>query len=227
MSEVKTVEPSSIDEALAAAGIPPARVGAQRVARLDQAERAFYLWILEEFATRGRPAVRSIQEEARRLGRDAASLFAVLVGEDLVHLGEDGEIAVAYPFSGSETRHQVSLNGRLVYAMCAIDALGIAQMFAQATEIRSSDPISDEDIVVQVAPGGTASWQPAEAIVVTGRACGGAAFRGCCHVLNFFASPGNAEQYLRERGDVRGHVISLPEAIAVGRSVFSNVFGKS
>jgi len=224
---VKTVAPSSVDEALAAAGIPPARLGSARVARLDEAELAFYFWVLEEFATIGRADVRSMQGEVQRLGLDVDSLFAVLAREDLVHLGQDGEIAVAYPFSGSQTRHRVSMNGRSVYAMCAIDALGIAPMFAKPIEIRSRDPISDEHISVQVAPDGKATWQPVESVVVAGRACEGAAFRGCCDVLNFFASPANAEQYLRERVDVRGHVISLPDAIAVGRSVFGDAFKKT
>src|SRR5262249_58871257 len=47
---------------------------------------------------------------------------------DLVHAA-NGVVAVAYPFSGMPTRQQVELDGfPAVYAMCAIDALGIPAM---------------------------------------------------------------------------------------------------
>jgi hypothetical protein len=49
------------------------------------------------------------------------------VREDLVHRGSDGEITVAYPFSGRPTGHRVRFSdGHEVDAMCAINALGVA-----------------------------------------------------------------------------------------------------
>jgi len=42
-------------------------------------------------------------------------------------------------------------------------------------------------------------------------------------VLNFFASRENGEHWLEARPEVRGQVISLPEAIAAGRSIFGDV----
>ena len=75
---------------------------------------------------------------------------------------------------------------------------------------------------VELAPDGDASWTPQEAVVVSGSSCDGAAFNSCCHVLNFFSAPENAEQYLSARPDVRGIVISIPEAIEAGRCVFGD-----
>ena len=67
-----------------------------------------------------------------------------LAREDLVHHDPaTGAILVAYPFSGRSTAHQVRFDGREVYAMCAIDALGIAPMLDEAVEIASFDPLSD------------------------------------------------------------------------------------
>jgi hypothetical protein len=61
-------------------------------------------------------------------------------------------------------------------------------------------------------------------VVVTGRACAdGAAFKGCCQVLNFFASPANAERYLFEHGDVSGFPMTMPQAVEVGRAIFGAV----
>jgi hypothetical protein len=42
-------------------------------------------------------------------------------------------------------------------------------------------------------------------------------------VLNFFASPANAERWLAEHPEVRGEVISIDEAAAAGRAVFGDV----
>jgi hypothetical protein len=42
-------------------------------------------------------------------------------------------------------------------------------------------------------------------------------------VLNFFASTSNAERWLAAHPDVRGTVISLPDAVAAGRAVFGDI----
>jgi hypothetical protein len=77
---------------------------------------------------------------------------------------------------------------------------------------------------VQLTRDGDAAWQPESAVVVAGviDSCGESS-RGCCPVLNFFASPDNAERWLAEHGEVRGDVISMPDAIAAGRAVFGDV----
>jgi hypothetical protein len=43
-------------------------------------------------------------------------------------------------------------------------------------------------------------------------------------VLNFFASAENGERWLDGRPDVRGNVMTLPDAIDAGRAVFGEVF---
>jgi hypothetical protein len=109
--------------------------------------------------------------------------------------------------------------------MCAIDALGIAPMFAQRIDVESRDPVSSDTIGARVAPDGSAEWWPESAVVVAGAARSqGDACCGCCPVLNFFASPANAERWLTEHPEVRGDVISMPEAAAAGRAVFGEVF---
>src|SRR5215204_2138084 len=112
--------------------------------------------------------------------------------------------------------------------MCAIDALGIAPMFVQRIDVESRDPASDEEIRARVAPDGAAEWWPESAVVVAGAIRGqGNACRGCCPVLNFFASPANAERWLTEHPQVRGKVISLKEAAAAGRAVFGELLTRS
>lgn len=217
----------SVSLALEAAGIAAGKVGTCRGHCLDADERKLYVWILRRFADAAAPSAGDVRNEASRLGLDFDQTRRKLASEDLIHFDSAGEITVAYPFSGRPTVHRVEIEGRTVYAMCALDALGIAQMIGRPIDITSRDPVTADEISVGLQPNGTATWKPTAAVVVTGRACEGASFQGCCQVLNFFASARNAESYLDQRQDVRGHVISLPEAIEAGRRIFGAVLDEA
>ncbi len=217
--------PPRVAAALAAAEIPPSKLGPARRARLTDSERELYFWILRRFATRGRPGSAETREAAKSLGVDAGRALETLAREDLVHLDRSGEIVVAYPFSGRPTAHRVRFrSGHEADAMCAIDALGIAAMFDEPIEIASRDPLTQEEIQVELQPDGDGNWQPQEAVVVAGTSRGRQSFRGCCPALNFFASARNAERWLEAHPGLHGHVISMGEAIAAGRAVFDDVF---
>ncbi|MGH3032776.1 MAG: alkylmercury lyase family protein [Gaiellaceae bacterium] len=216
--------------ALAAAEIPPSKLGPGRRARLTEKEQELYFWILRRFASDGRPSSADVRAAVARFGIDAEDALGTLAREDLVHRGADGEIAVAYPFSGRPTAHKVRFpGGHEVEAMCAIDALGIAPMFGKPVEVESRDPLRGDEIRARVAADGTAEWWPESAVVVAGaiRSEGDDACCGCCPVLNFLASSANAEHWLAEHPEVRGGVISMDEAAAAGRAVFGHVFTES
>ena len=217
--------PLRVTTALALAEIPPSKWGAARRARLSGPERALYFWILRRFVARGRPSIAEIREAAARLELDAGRALETLAREDLVHLDRDDEIVVAYPFSGRATAHRVRFpSGHAAYAMCAIDALGIAPMFDQPIEIVSRDPLTGKSIRAHVAPDGDAEWWPESAVVVAGVLDRqGDSCACCCPVLNFFASTANAERWLAVHPDVRGDVISMQEASLAGRAVFGGV----
>ena len=218
-------EPPGAATALAAAAFPPSKLGAARRARLSELERELYFWILRRFATRGRPSSAATRDAAAELRLDGESALGTLAREDLVHLDGGGEIAVAYPFSGRPTAHRVRFpSGHEAYAMCAIDALGIAPMFDQAIAIASRDPLSGEEIGVHIAPSGEADWWPEPSVVVAGATdAPGDSCQSCCPVLNSFASPDNADRWLEGHPQVRGQVITMPEAILAGRAVFGDV----
>lgn len=213
-----------VEDVLGAAQIAPQRLGHARTARLTEEEVALYHWILRSFARGVAPDMKTLATEADGISLDPETTLAKFAHEDLVHTDQLGAVAVAYPFSGRPTAHRVRIQGHEVYAMCAIDALGIAPMFGVPITIESTDPMSSDSVRVELRPDGEVSWKPEGAVVVAGSSCEGAAFRGCCHVLNFFSSRSNAESYLRERGEIRGMVISIPEAAEAGRCVFGNVF---
>jgi hypothetical protein len=217
--------PERVAATLRVAEIPPSKLGQARRSRLTDSERALYFWILRRFAERGTPTREELSTEAEQLGLELVPALATLRREDLVHLGGDGEIAVAYPFSGVPTAHRVRFpNGQEAFAMCALDALGIPPMLDQPIEIMSRDPLNDEPFHANLSPDGNASWQPDTAAVVAGvndrhaDSCS-----GCCPVLNFFATTETAERWLNEHPHVYGEVITIEDAIAAGRAIFADV----
>lgn len=215
-----------MQQAFEAAGISPERWGKTRLARLSEAERDFYRWILRAFAEGRRPDAAAARETASRLGLEPDDALEKLAREDLVHRdARTGEIVVAYPFSGRPTAHRVRIGRRPeVDAMCAVDALGIPFMLGEATEVVSRDPLTEEEVRIWLDPGRALRWEPDDAAVFAGGDCrGSTASAVCCAFVNFFASRESAERYLRESPAVRGELLSIPEAVEAGRIVFGDL----
>jgi len=228
LATAATVDPGIVARALDAAAIPDSRRGRERTARLNDGERALYRWIIQRFARATPPTAAQIVEQAQTLALDTGSALAVLAREDIVHTDDQGEVTVAYPFSARSRGHEVTIAGRVVQAMCAIDALGIAAMLDQPIEIRSHDPISGSEIHVHADPDGVTSWQPETAVVLAGSStCEGPSYCGCCDVLNFFASTENAQRYLRENTEVAGMPIPISDAAAAGRAIFGQILAEA
>jgi hypothetical protein len=101
-------------------------------------------------------------------------------------------------------------------------------MFDEPIEVRSRDPLSRAEVQVRLAPDEAGSWEPSSAVVVAGvlDRCE-ESFRGCCPAINFFASSESAERWLQKHPEVRGQVVSMPDAIASGRALFGDDFAES
>jgi hypothetical protein len=172
-----------------AASFTRADGGRERRDCLEPQQRALYREILLAFA-RGEPPTRNTLA-ALACDLDLAAALARFEELDLVRADpETGHIVVAYPFSGRPTAHRLALpGGRQAYAMCAVDALGVAAMLGSRVRVRSRDPISSEEIVVDVSPDGEAQWSPRQAVVFVGGSNGDQWISDlCCSVVNFFAS---------------------------------------
>ena len=175
------------------------------------------------------PTGEETRAAARSFDLDPDGALARLADEDLIHADESGRPLVAYPFSGISRGNRVTIDSvGTVEAMCAIDALGMAAMLGRLIEINSRDPRSGSDVSVQLDPGGTASWEPQDAVVVIGSAaCGGPSFRGCCDVLNFFESAESARHYLAERPEIHGSWVSIQAAIEAGTAIFGDLLRRA
>ncbi|MGW6196954.1 alkylmercury lyase family protein [Kribbella sp. NPDC055110] len=185
----------------------------RRALPLDPAERAAHQRILRSFAATGQPP------------DDVPSgVLRALHDVDAIRLTPTGEIAVAYPFSAVPTRHRVRIGDRAdVYAMCAIDALGIAPMLGENTVIESIDVTTGEPIRV-VTRDRRSSWEPAEVVAFVGaEAGGGPSADCCCDYLNFFTDRSSAQAWVDGHPAVPGEVLDRQQAEALATRLFGHL----
>lgn len=142
----------AIEQAPAAAADPgdPAwldslgRDGRGRVAPAERGLRAVHQAVLRSFVHTGAaPRMPSLARHARPF--DVSQVLAELADGDFVCLDQVGQITAAYPFSALPTRHRVKISGAAaVFAMCAIDALGVSAMARVPVVIESADPSTSD-----------------------------------------------------------------------------------
>jgi hypothetical protein len=165
-------------------------------------------------------------ERVRRALRMAANRRALTDSSWLAPVSDcGGWVRAAYPFCLVPSRHRVRiLDGAAVWAMCAIDALGIGPMLRRDTVIESTDPLTGQRIRIECRAERVA-WEPGSAVVFAGRRAGsGRAELACCDLINFFASEHSAARWAALRPDVVGCVLDQSRAAELGRSIFAGVF---
>jgi alkylmercury lyase-like protein len=216
--------PSGALDALAGQLRPGAGVR-QRQAVLPDPLRGFHQRLLRAFMTEtGPPDAAVVGRLAAELELDRKAALAALAAIDLVHTDPaTGTVSVAYPFSGRPTPYRVELaGGPAVFAMCAIDALGIPQMLDHDAQISSIDPVSGQRITVEVHHG---VWRfaPPSTVVLDGRPAAGDADGTvadcCCPHINFPTDREAADAYRRARPGMTAMLLDQAQAVqAAGRA---------
>ncbi|WP_438804416.1 alkylmercury lyase family protein [Nocardia noduli] len=153
----------------------------------DPAEKALYHAILRGFASTGRAPTTDELATSLGAGVSVAQLLGRLHEADVIRLDGSGAIVVAYPFSATATAHRVHLDdGVSVYAMCAIDALGIAAMLEVDITIESTAPDTGQPITITLADQQLTATPATVAVFVGGQNAPGPSADTCCNYLNFF-----------------------------------------
>lgn len=217
---------------------PPVSVGVtdDRIIHASPAARSVHRAILRGFAATGQPPAADALAAGGGGDGDLAAVLAELHQRDILCLDGNGQIRAAYPFSVSPTPHLVDIaGGPTVYAMCAIDALGMAAMLDRDIIIRSADPASGQTITVTIR-GGRPVWQPSTAVAYVGVVatddCSGEADVGgarlpaadrCCTVMNFFAHADSAARWQTTHPDVTGAVVNQDAALRRGIDIFGHL----
>jgi hypothetical protein len=237
-----------------------------RSARLTPRAYKFYRALLLAFVALGRaPEPDKVAELAHECGVPLEQTLADMAVQDLVQRDQQtGRIRAAYPFSGVPTPHRVTLfadqSGERsdhvdvqLFAMCALDALGIPLMLRRAALITSVDVHSGEAIRVLIRPPADSPespatsaadwrvrWDPASVVVYARPAEHEAehdegicqAEGTCCPVTNFFATPDTALAWWSQRRTLEptsaldGVVLDQQEALGRAHALFGAVLDR-
>ncbi|MHA2368631.1 MAG: alkylmercury lyase family protein [Candidatus Hodarchaeales archaeon] len=145
---------------------------------------------------------------------------------DAIHLDNDKQtIAAAYPFSGSETAHFVTLDRetfKTVNAMCAIDALGAGFMFNCDSLIASRCHHCSERIQIRIQDNEIRSLIPANVVVWCDMEFCDCAATSLCKNINFFSSEDHFAAWQKENPRRNGELLPIGEAFYLGRLFFEN-----
>jgi hypothetical protein len=230
-----TTDPSTPSAALDAL-VGQLRPGAgvrQRQAVLPEPLRGFHQRLLRAFVTEAGPPDAAVAGRlAAELELDPHAALAALAGIDLAHADSaTGALRVAYPFSGRPTPYRVELaGGPAVFAMCAIDALGIPQMLGRDAHISSSDPVGGQPISVEVDHG---AWRfvPPSTVVLEGRiaagSVGAAVADCCCPHVNFHVDRAAADAYRRAHPGMTARLLDQAEAVTAAGRAFGSLLNQS
>lgn len=225
------------------------QVGVFHLATLPRAEYRFYRALLLAFPEHGgAPDRAALTRLASVCGVPLEPTLALLARKDCVRRDSTtGAIRAAYPFSGVPTPHRVTLpaSGQgaaptQIYAMCALDALGIPLMLRRSAVITSVDALTGGAVRVMVTPsdadalesvaqgvaGWMATWEPATAAVFARHEqhdCTGDASCACCPLTNFFGAPAHAADWLATNGWPDGGLLTQAEALRRAHALFAGL----
>jgi hypothetical protein len=223
----------AIDQAFAAATGPEdpgwldalGRAGRGRIAPAKRGLRAVHQAVLRSFLHTGAaPGISSLARHA--LPFEVSQVLAELAHGDFLCLDHAGQITAAYPFSALPTRHRVRISGAAaVFAMCAIDALGISAMTGRPVVIESADPSTGQPVTVKVRQADSL-WDPATAVVYVGRTGGqgaGPSASACCGYMNFFATWAAASVWAASHTEITGGILGQDRALQTGIGIFGQL----
>ncbi len=137
--------------------------------RLTTTERRVRRNLLRLLLTTGRdPGLKVLASRLDVSESEAAKLLSALERKGfLVRDQRSNRIKAAYPLSTRPTQHQVMLKdtGQRRYALCAIDALGVASLFGGAVIANAKCPHCGRSIRVHVEDNQIMAVKPAGVVV--------------------------------------------------------------
>ncbi|MHA2182736.1 MAG: alkylmercury lyase family protein [Promethearchaeota archaeon] len=171
------------------------------------------------------PAIYEIRSNFQHLSTDTFSRIINQLDEvDAIHLNESKTmIEAAYPFSGLKTDHLVKFKKdsfKKIYAMCAIDALGIPFMLNSDIEINSKCFHCDDEIKVEIVNHEITSLTPKKPIVWGHMEYSCCAATSLCNNINFFSSEQHFKEWVEKVGKKKGFVLQIQEAFYLGKQFF-------
>ena len=193
---------------------------------LSPDENAIRRFVLTQAPVLGRlPSLIEIEEYFSQIPDDRIRTILLKLDKlDVIHLNNSQTaIAAAYPFSGLPTSHMVVFKKeafKSLYAMCAIDALGVGFMFNCDVVIESNCFHCNEKIRIVIKNNEIVSLSPEELVVWGDMEYSNCAAVSVCKNINFFSSNNHYTQWQRKISHRRGSLLQIQEALYLGKMFF-------
>jgi DNA-binding transcriptional regulator YhcF (GntR family) len=175
--------------------------------------------ILRRFPLQGRaPTVEELADVLGHLNvAEVHQAIEELERDDAIFRDKgSGAILAAYPYSSRQTTHSVTFaDGSKVWAMCAIDALGIHFMTEQDITINSVSPQSGLPIEIRMEGGRVSHVEPTDVVVWCAPRKNGERHDAVtsCPGTNFYSSVDAHADGKQKTGEKTGQWLSLSDAI--------------
>jgi hypothetical protein len=161
----------------------------------------------------------AIDELTLSLKKSADEIIGVLdsleEGDLLLRAKGTQQITSIYPLSLAPTKHQVVLeDGKRLFAMCAIDALGVANMFNRDVEAISQCEWCQERMNIEIKNGEIVTKSHPQILIWSPKKRESPAAKSCCPLVNFFCSKEHLEEWEVKNTDLakKGHSALLDQA---------------
>ena len=165
---------------------------------------------------------------ATELGADDDAIERTLKGWPAVHRSDDGAIVAFGGLAIPEMPHRLRVDGRLLHAWCAWDALFIPELIGRTAEVESQSPASGDLVRLTVAPEAIVAAEPQEAVVsmlAPTERFDDDVVASFCHFVHFFPSASDARPWLDQHRPT--FPLSLDEAFELGRLTNRLCYGEA
>lgn len=131
--------------------------------------------------------------------------------------------------SVTPTHHQLTFNGRKLWAWCAPDTLEYAQLLGDTTEVETRDPESGQLIRLTVSPVRIETSEPTEVTVSIRRpekwnaTSSASIIASACHFHFFFASPESGQRWVAKHPET--FLLPIDEVFVFIKRINRHMFG--
>ncbi len=173
-----------------------------------------------DLLARGKPA--SPEEIAAASGKSPEEVRAALDRFPSAEWDEQGRV-VGLGLTLRLTPHRLELEGRTLFAWCALDALLFPVLLGRPASIESPCRGTGDPVHIEVTPAGIKTVEPPSAVVSIVVARDLANFRRVsCNNTHFFSSPEAASRWLEKHPEAT--ILPVEDAFRLGRLLAEGLF---
>jgi hypothetical protein len=165
--------------------------------------------VFETVLKEGRsPTIQELQSSLKRPTEEIIQILDELEKKD-AFLRKKGtqQIISIYPLSLTPTAHKIVLeDGTQLFAMCAVDALGISLMFNRDVKIVSHCEKCRQEITIEIKDEEIASMSNPDLRICSPRSQTYPAAKTCCPLVNFFCSKKHADGWMAQNAKMKNSI---------------------